>query len=403
MQTGSIPIKKYVVLGLSAVFLIMTLMSLGQIFERVDASEIVIIQAPISGDLAYHVTPGLKLQLFGAVTTYPKRQIYTFENRMRFNEGGHGVMFGSIQWEMPQDVENLLALHTNYRSSEAIQQQLVQVVTDKATYLTGPLLSSKESYAEKRTNLISWVEDQILRGIYQTAQYDSTVTDVISGEETTRSIVKIVNDSTGVPLRRERGQLEAFGIRAFNFAVTQIAYDDVVEAQIQSQQENIMAVQTAIAEARRAEQRTITVAAEGEAAATEAQWAQEVIKAQQVTEAQQRLEVATLDRQSAGQERQANILRGQGEGERRRLVMVADGALSQRLEALVEINKNYATAIQSYSGAWVPQIVMGDGTGASSVAGGGAQQLIQMLLAKTAKDLAVDITARAGTSANSGN
>ena len=400
MKTGSIPIKRYLALGVSAVLLIVTLMSLGQIFERVDAGEIVIIQAPISGDLAFHVTAGLKLQAFGTVTTYPKRQIYTFENRMRFNEGGHGVMHGSIQWEMPQDVENLTSLHTNYRASEAIQQQLVQVVTDKATYLTGPLLSSKESYAEKRTNLISWVEDQILRGVYQTEQYDSTIIDPISNEPTTRSIVQITLGEDGLPLRRERAQLEVFGIRAFNFAVTQIVYDQTVEAQIQSQQENIMAVQTAIAEARRAEQKTITVAAEGEALATEAQWKQEVIKAQQVTEAQQRLEVAVLDRQAAVQERQANILRGQGEGERRRLVMVADGALKQKLDALIEINANYATAIQTYKGAWVPTIVMGGDNGVASVAGSGAQQLIQMLLAKTAQDLAVDFRA---TGDNGGN
>lgn len=382
--------KTYSVLGALVVTLLVTMASLGQIFERVDAGEIVVIQHPISGQLDFHVTPGLKMQYFGEVTTYPIRQIYEFQNRMRFQEGGHGVMHGSVQWEMPMDEVNLRELHIKYRSAEAIQQQLVQVVTDKAVYLTGPLLSSKESYAEKRTNMITWVEDQIFRGVYQTIQEDITTVDPISGDETTVTVVTITKDpETGMPARREAGQLEAFGIRPFNFAVKQIVYDEVVEAQIQSQQMNIMAVQTAIAEARKAEQRTITVAAAGEASAAEAKWKQEVIKAQAVTEGEQKLAVANLDRQAAVQERLANIARGQGEAERKRLVMAADGALEKKLNAWVTINANYASAIAAYTGAWVPSVVMGD-TDGSAIAGGGAQQLINMLSARTAQQLSLD-------------
>lgn len=42
--------------------------------------------------------------------------------------------------------------------------------------MTGPLMSSKESYAEKRTNLIRFIEDQISNGVYKTAQKDIKVT-----------------------------------------------------------------------------------------------------------------------------------------------------------------------------------------------------------------------------------
>ena len=47
-------------------------------------------------------------------------------------------------------------------------------------------------------------------------------------------------------------------------------------------------------------------------------------------------------------------------------------------------------------------LVMG-GDGSSAVAGSGADQLIQLLLARTAQDLAVDITARDGGSNSGGN
>lgn len=388
-------------IGAVAVIAIVTA-SLGSfIWETVDADEIVLIRSPIKGTMNWHTSAGMKFQGFGKVTSYPRRMSYDFANRIRFNEGGHGTMHGSIQWEMPLDELNLTRLHERFSSAEAIQAQLIKVVTDKSVYMTGPLLSSTESYAEKRTNLINWVEDQIVRGIYQTSQTDVRVTDILTGDETTVTVVEIVRDDSGQPLRQENAQLTEFGIRPFNFAVTQITYDDAVEQQIQNQQRNIMQVQTAIAESREAEQRALTVAQQGEANAAAAKWEQEVLKARQVTAAEQALAVAELDRQTADQERQANILRGQGEAERKRLVMAADGALDQKLAALVEINKAYAEAIQNYKGNWVPSVVTGGG-GSSTVAGGGAQELIEMLKVRVAQELAVDANAT-GTTRTSGN
>ena len=34
--------------------------------------------------------------------------------------------------------------------------------------MTGPLMSSKESYAEKRNELLRLMEDQVQRGVYRT-------------------------------------------------------------------------------------------------------------------------------------------------------------------------------------------------------------------------------------------
>ena len=233
-----------------------------------------------------------------------------------------------------------------------------------------------------------------MNGFYQTRQRDVRETDPLTGEDKTVTVVEIVTDSTGLPRRQEPGQLTVFGIRPFNFAVTEIAYDETVETQIQQQQQNIMAVQTAIAESRQAEQRALTVEQQGIANAAQAKWVQEVEKAREVTAGEQRLQVAELDRRTAEQRRQEQILLGQGEAERKRLNMQADGALEPKLAALVEINKAYAAAIQGYSGSWVPSIVMGGG-GNSQVAGGGAMELMNLLMAQTARDLSVDVRARA--------
>ena len=75
--------------------------------ENVNADEIMVIQSPISGELTWHTTPGIKWQGLGKVTKYPKRSIYEFQSKVRFNDGGHAQMHGSIQYEMPTDPTNL--------------------------------------------------------------------------------------------------------------------------------------------------------------------------------------------------------------------------------------------------------------------------------------------------------
>jgi hypothetical protein len=367
--------RKITTIALVVLALILVRVGTAMIFEGVDADEILVVQDPFDGELHWYTTAGLKWQGFGKVTTYKKRSIYDFNSRIRFNEGGHAMLAGSMQWEMPLAENQLTEIHTRFGSNEAVAKQLIEVVTNKSIYMTGPLLSSTESYAEKRPNLLFWVEDQINHGVYQTTRKDVRMIDPITGEEKTVSVAEISLDSTGVPLRQEAGQLTVFGIRPFNYAVTEITYDDKVERQIQLQQENIMAVQTAMAQARKAEQDALTVEQQG------------AVKAKAVTEAQQRLEVAQLDAEAAAQERLANIRRGEGDARRRELVMSADGALTQKLEAWLEAQKVWATAVSNYKGSWVPSVVMG-GTGQQ---GNGANDLIDLLTAQTARQLALDM------------
>ncbi len=359
-------------------------------FENLSADKVMCIQNPVTGALSWHVTPGLKWQGFGSITKFDKLETYEFKIPVRFNDGGHGTVVGSVNYEVPLDIEHLTSLLTKYGSQEAIQRDLIEVVTNKCVYMTGPLMSSKESYAEKRTSLIFYIEDQIKSGVYKTTQEEVKTKDPITGADKTITVAKIVMDKDGTPLRQEEAVLAQYGIRTSNFAVTELPYDKAVEAQITQQQSITMAVQTAMAKAKEAEQNSITVSKEGEANATKAKWEQEVLKAKAVVLAQQQLEVATLEKKSAEQEKQKQILLGEGESTRKKLVMNADGALEKKIEALVEINKNYANAIKEYKGQWVPGVVMNDTKGGT--AGSGANDLIDLLKVKTAKELNVDMS-----------
>ena len=378
--------RKALIWGVSIVGAIVLLIMSNKMFQNVNADEVVCIQSPVAGTLTWHKTPGVKWQGFGRVTHYLKLSTYEFRVPVRFNDGGHGDMIGSLNYELPLDDVKLTQLHIKYGSQEAIQKQLVETVTDKCVYMTGPLMSSKESYAEKRTSLIHYVEDQIINGVYRTTQEEVKIKDPMTGQDKTATIVKIVVTKNGFE-RQEEPVLLNYGILVTNFAVKGLPYDNDVEKQIKSQQELIMKVQTAIASAKEAEQRAITAAKEGEAGAAKAKWDQEIIKAQKVTEAQQEVEVAQLDAKAASAEKQANILRGEGEAARKKLAMSANGALDQKLDAYIKVNQMYATAFQNFQGDIVPKVVMGGNGGKSGA--NGATDLINMLSAKTAHDLGI--------------
>jgi regulator of protease activity HflC (stomatin/prohibitin superfamily) len=372
-------------------------------FEHMNADEVMVIQSPIRGTLTWYKDAGLKWQGFGRVTKYHKRSQFWFSKRndqgtpqdesikARFNDGGHASISGSIAWEMPIDDRNLTAVHTRYGSEHAVEQQLVRTVVEKAVYMTGPLMSSKESYAERRNELLQYIEDQVQNGVYKTETRQERVPDPMTAQLKTVNVVSLVKDGNGQILRSDESPLRAFGIRTFNPSINQVSYDETVESQIKQQQQAIMDVQTAVANAKKAEQDAITAAKNGEAAAAKAKWEQEVEKARAVTEAQQKLEVAKLDAQAAEQNKKKNVLEGEGEATKRQLIMNADGALDKKLATYLEVQRVYADAIKGYQGDWVPSVVMG-GQGQAG-AGSGAMTLIELLGAKAAIDMGLDLKA----------
>jgi hypothetical protein len=128
---------------------------------------------------------------------------------------------------------------------------------------------------------------------------------------------------------------------------------------------------------------------EGEAAAATAKWKQEAENAQLIAEADGRRRTAELDAQAALAEKAANISRGQGEAERKRLAMQANNALDAKLDAYIRINQVWAEAFKGYTGSVVPQIQTGGATG-----GNGAVNFMEMMGMQAARDLSLDMKTR---------
>ncbi|MFM7855428.1 MAG: hypothetical protein ACKO96_26755, partial [Flammeovirgaceae bacterium] len=261
--------------------------------------------------VSIYTTPGPVFQAFGTATHYKKSNQFWFSKtkdegksvdqsiKIRFNDGGHGSISGSVRWYMPSDEKAILKLHTDFGSHDAVEQQLVRQAVTKSVYMTGPLMSSKESSAEKRNDLLSYIEDQSINGVYRTKQEDIKVHDDLMNTDKTVTVVKIVQDKNNMPMRQEASSVKMYGVSLQGLALNSIDYDAEVENQIKVQQQAYMQVQTAIANSKKAEQDAITTELQGKAAAAKAKWEQEVIKAQAITQAQQEKEVAALEAQTA--------------------------------------------------------------------------------------------------------
>lgn len=386
-------------LGLLSVAGILVFVLINSMIAFIDAGEVAVIQYP-NGSLSYRFESGPLITWFGRVTRYKRESQYWFSSapdqgedkdesiRIRFNDGGNATISGSVRWTIPMSDSGLRRVHIAFGNERAIQQQLIRTVIEKSVYMTGPLMSSKESYSERRNELITFIEEQAVAGVFRTKTREIRGTDLLSGKEKTITQVEIAKDEKGTLLRAEGSPIQQFAIRIYNLSINQIKYDKAIEEQIDMQQKLTMDVQTANAEAKKAEQNAIKVEKEGQSSAAQARWEQEVIKARAVTEAQQKREVAKLDMESAEYTRRKLVLEGEGEASKRRLLMQANGALDQKLAAWVEVNKAYADAIKSYQGNWVPSVQMGTANGKAN----GASELVDLLMAKTARDLAIDMT-----------
>lgn len=380
---------------------------IGNTVTTVGADEIVVKQNVVDGQLQVWNTPGVHLQNFGKVTRYKKSSQYWFSARedegkktddsikVRFNDGGHGSISGSLRYQLPADPGKMIMLHSAYGSMAAIEHELVRQVVNKSVFMTGPLMSSRESYAERRNDLITFITDQVVNGVYRTEHKPVETTDPLTGQKKVVDFVQPKpNDRAPNGIEREEDSpIQRYGMDASNITINGIDYDALVEEQIKKQQEAIMAVQQAMVNSKKAEQDALTVAKQGEAEAAKAKWAQEVIKATEITKAQQEKEVAlmqatknkevaALDLESAKLSAEKLRTEARADADAKKLALKADNALSLRLTTYKEIAIAQANAIGNQK--QVPDVVIGGSPGGSS-----ANLLMELLATKAAKDLGV--------------
>jgi len=409
---GRSSIKFFVI----SVFVIIAIVVLFMAFGINNAGHRTVVQYP-TGKLYVKFSPGIYPIWFGTTEIY--KDVITFDYdkttaevdssidqqgiSVRYQDGGTGTVYGKARFTLPADEVTMLHLHKAFRSNRGVSQKLIKSVTEEGMNLTAGLMSSEEAYAEKRSIFTQWSNQQISKGKFQTKLEKVKTVDENTGKTVTKNIPVISYGKNGLPIHNT-SDLTDYGIGVNGFQITDWDFEPKTLQQIATKREATMAIITAKANAERAKQDAITAEEQGKANVMTAKYEKEVVKEQAIVDAerakqvaviaaQQQVEVARQQKLEAEQKKlaaaeykQEQILRGEGDGEYKRLVMQADGALQQKLETYQRVMGYFANAIEKQK--WVPEIQMG-GNGAKG--GDAAMALIEMLSIKTAKDLALDL------------
>ena len=399
---------------LFVVIAVVLFLTWGGLTETVDRGEFHIIQYPVTGTMKAKMKTGMYLKLFGKVEVWPVSETFYFTAdkgegarrdesiEVRFVDGSEANISGTCRVVLPKDSQEAIGLMVThgFQSYEDLQHKLVLPTVRNALRQTANMMTARESYAEKRTQFIEWSRDQVDNGLFETVTEERTVEDPITGQKVNRQIKVTRTDENGHPIR-VMSPLAGTGISLSNFDIKKFNYMGKVEGQISAQQEARMAIATAMAQAEKAAQDAKTQEAKGKAEVMKVRYEQlkekesAVIQAEKEKEvaelkAMKELEVAKLERQAAAETKQKEILLGQGEAERKKLVLAADGALQQKLNAYENISSIWAKA---YSQRQVPTYYIsggGDANGGSTDVQ--TQQFMNLINAMMAEKLGLDLT-----------
>jgi hypothetical protein len=399
-----------------AILLILVIWLLYQLIGINDAGHRTVIQY-LNGTVVVRFEPGIYVAWFGKTTLYNDVITFDFDKNeavgeasldqpgisVRYQDGGTGTIYGKARFSLPRDEETMISLHKAFRSNEGVSYKLIKSVTEESMNMTAGLMSSEEAYAEKRGTFIEWSHDQLQNGKYRTELKEAVATEEVTGRRVVKNIPVIAFGKDGLPQHVD-SDLKIYGITVSGYQITDWNFEPKTLEQIAKKREATMAIITAKAQAEQAKQEAITAEEKGKADVMKAKYEKEVEKERAVVEAQKVKEVAVIAAQqavdvaeqgkleaeqrklAAVEYKQEQIMRGEGDAAYKRQVMQADGALQQKLDAWIKVNSRYADAIEKQK--WVPEISLG-ASGATGVAG--AQSLVDLLLAKTAKDLALDM------------
>ncbi len=382
-----------------------------------NAGQRTVIQYP-NGTMVVQFEPGFYLSLFGKTTIYNDVITFDFDKdkskleasidqsgiTVRYQDGGTGTIYGKARLNLPNDEVTMINVHKAFRSSEGIAYKLIKTVTEESMNLTAGLMTSEEAYTEKRGVFTEWSQDQLQNGKYKTELKQIVMSEENTGKQVVKNIPVIAYDNNGLAIHLD-SDLKTYGITVSGYQITDWNFEAKTLNQISAKREATMAIITAKAQAEQAKQEAITAEEKGKAAVIKAKYEKEVEKQRAITDAEKKKEVAVITasqkvevamqekleaeqkKLSAIEYKQEQILRGEGDAGYKKLVMSADGALAQKLEAWIKINQQYAQAISKQK--WVPEIQLSANAGSESNA---ANDLLSLFLAKTAKDISLDMS-----------
>ena len=330
------------------------------------------------------------------------------------------VVEASTRFRLPQG-DQFLKIAQEYRTPENFMATALTPAIKETLQSTASLMSADDYFAGARSEFGNEFENQLRQGIYVTKRKEvqrKSVRDrneaggLVSGAGEEDGIKRVeyvtekVLDDKGVPVRKVH-QFVNMGVEVVEARITNVDPNPQYKQRMQKVQQALAELAIARQDRLKEEEQKLLVTARGEKEVEQKR--QETLRDQieQTTKAETDKKLALInaerEKQSAAIAKQtsqellekakidsqATKTLADAEAYAKQAVIEADGALDKKLAAYVEVQKAFAEA---FSKAPVPSVNM-SGSGANG-RGGEAQDFLNLLTVKAAKDLQLDMNVK---------
>lgn len=326
----------------------------------------------------------------------------------------------TVRYSIPSDEESFLNLAHEYRSPENLLRTALMPAFKETLQANASLMSAEEYYSGGRTEFNSKFEQQMAQGIYLVRREEVSVGSnrKVSGsanvalgnkqqeygdERKTVFVVKQVLGEDGQP-KRKRQRFTDFGISVVDARVTDIKPNNKFVDRMRLKQK--ASADRAVAREQRIqeeEQRLLAIA-KGEREVAQRQASAKVEQIQKTTEAQTEkqlaitaankmreqatiaAETAKINLEKARTDAETQRTLADAEAYQKKVILQADNALAQKLQAEIEIQRLWADAFAQRK---VPTNVFG-GSSAPTGSDSETRAFMQMLTLDAAKRLSYE-------------
>lgn len=313
--------------------------------------------------------------------------------KIMFNDGTTADVKGIAQYVLPSDEKDMILIHNTHRTPQSLVAKRLATFTKECLQSSAQSMSSDKHYGGGRAQMSQDFLDQLRNGVYLSQTEEKVVYDSVEHEKKRLYITSIQKDKDGSP-KRKTSAIKEYSISVADASIIDTDYADVVDQKLGKIIDAATKSAVSRQELMTAQQQTLTAKAKGEQALVEIEYQQKQEQTKQVVAAQTLVEVAKQDRDQQKIQAEAATF----EANKRKTIadvaayekstaIKANNGLEQKLAAYVEVQKAWADGLSKYKGNIVPTVQGGPGSQNDN----GMSTFIQLLTAKTAKELALDV------------
>lgn len=314
---------------------------------------------------------------------------------IRFNDATTAQVKGITQYILPSDEKEMILIHNTHRTPVSLVSKRLAPYTQECLASSSQLMSSEKHYGGGRAQMAQDFMDQLKEGVYLLSTEERMAYDSLARERKRVYFTEIQKDSkTGAP-RRKLSSIKEYGITVADAAITDVDYEEKVDEKLVKIIDAVTKSSISKQELMTAQQQTLTAKAQGEQKLVEIEYQQKQEQTKQVVSAQTKVAVAAQDKlqqtiqaEAAEQEARKIKILADADAYKKRTVIQADGALEQKLKAWTTAEQYKWEAFGKFQGSIVPQIQTGSAGGGT---GSNALNFMELMGAKAAKDLALDL------------